>query len=128
MSRSDRPLALSPSLCHGRVMDNVRGTLAYDGGDVRQWQRKLRRKLRGLVGLNAMPKTHCPLNVRTLWTHRHDLGIIEKIAFTAEARADVTAYLCLPNDAERPLPFMICLQGHSTGMHNSIGVDREDET
>ena len=109
-------------------MDNVQAKLAYDDGDVRLWQRRLRRKLRDLVGLSAMPRRRCPLNVRTLWRNRHDLGIIEKIAFTAEARADVTAYLCLPEGAEPPYRFMICLQGHSTGMHNSIGVDREDET
>lgn len=27
-----------------------------------------------------------------------------------------------------PYTTMICVQGHSSGMHNSIGVDREDET
>jgi dienelactone hydrolase len=40
----------------------------------------------------------------------------------------VVAYLCLPKNAAPPYTFMICLQGHSTGMHNSIAVEREDET
>ena len=38
------------------------------------------------------------------------------------------AYVCLPKNAQPPYTFMICLQGHTTGMHVSIGVEREDET
>ncbi|MBU4200960.1 MAG: hypothetical protein KJ919_13695 [Verrucomicrobia bacterium] len=37
-------------------------------------------------------------------------------------------YVCLPRDVRPPYRFMVCLQGHSTGMHNSIAVQREDET
>jgi len=66
--------------------------------------------------------------VRQLWSRRHPLGTIEKIAFTAEPYADVLAYVCLPAGVTPPYTFMICVQGHSTGMHNSIGVQREDET
>ena len=44
-----------------------------------------------------------------------------------EPHADVVAYVCLPNSAEPPYTFMLCLQGHTTGMHNSIAVEREDD-
>lgn len=100
--------------------------LQYAGGDVKNWQAKLRRKLRHLMGV--MPRERCPLRPRQLWRRRHPLGTIEKIAFTSEPYADIVAYVCLPRDAEPPYTFMICLQGHSTGMHNSIAVRREDET
>jgi dienelactone hydrolase len=56
------------------------------------------------------------------------LGTIEKIVFTSEPFSDVPAYVCIPRDTPKPLTFMICLQGHSTGMHLSIGVDQEEET
>jgi dienelactone hydrolase len=56
------------------------------------------------------------------------LGQIEKIVFTAEPFSDVPAYVCLPKDVSPPYTFMICVQGHSTGMHNSIAVQRDDET
>ena len=75
-----------------------------------------------------MPKERCPLRPRLLWKREHRLGIIEKIAYTPEPYSDVVAYVCLPKSAEPPYPFMICLQGHTTGMHNSIAVQREDET
>jgi dienelactone hydrolase len=71
-----------------------------------------------------------PLDVRTLFTRRLEHGTVEKLLFTAEAGADVPAYLCLPH--QRPsgarLPLMVCLQGHSTGMHNSVGLDQATES
>lgn len=100
--------------------------LSYDGGAVRKWQPRLRKKLRELVG--EIPLERGPLRPRSLWQREHPLGSIEKIIFTAEAGADVPAYVCLPRNVRPPYTFMICLQGHSTGMHNGIGVQREDET
>ena len=117
---------LSPTEYHGYLLSKMAPSLRYDGGDVAKWQGKLRRKLRQLIG--DMPKERCALRPRTLWKRQNPLGTIEKIAFTSEPYADVTAYVCLPKDAQPPYTFMICLQGHSTGMHISIGVQREDET
>lgn len=101
-------------------------SLGFDRGDMRKWQARLRRKLRQLVG--KMPEERCALRPRQLWLRQHSLGTIEKIALTSEPRADILAYVCLPKGAEPPYTFMICLQGHSTGMHHSIAVQREDET
>ncbi|MBU0714037.1 MAG: hypothetical protein KJ964_01605 [Verrucomicrobia bacterium] len=119
-------LHLSPSEHHGYLTSRTIPSLRYDGGDVKQWQTKLRRKLRQLVG--EMIKERCPLRPRQIWKHCHPLGTIEKVAFTSEPYADVVAYVCLPQDVKPPYTFMVCLQGHSTGMHNSIAVQREDET
>ncbi len=123
MSRSP---VFSPSLHHRHVMDSIRPALSYRGGDVAAWQRRLRKKLKELVGI--MPDTRVPLRARSLWKREHRLGTIEKIVFAAEPASDVPAYVCLPKKAEPPYTFMICLQGHSTGMHNSIAVRQDDET
>jgi len=123
-----RKLALSPSELHQHLMDRTTQTLAYRRGDVKAWQRRLRRKLRRLIGWHRMPTQRAPLEVRSLWTQKRRIGTIEKIAFTAEPRSDVLAYVCIPKSARPPYTWMICVQGHSTGMHNSIGVEREDET
>ena len=120
---SNRP-SLSPSVCHRHLMDRMEHPLAYDGGDVRAWQRRLRRKLRELVGMPS-PAERVPLRIRSAWKRQHELGTIEKIAFEAEPESDVPAYVCLPGNSEPPYAWMICLQGHSTGMHNSIAVDRD---
>ncbi len=118
-------LHLSPSELHGHLMSKIIPALHYNSGDVKKWQSRLRRKLRELVG--DMPETRCPLLPRRLWKRPHPLGTIEKIAFTSEPFSEVTAYVCIPKEATPPYTFMICLQGHSSGMHNSIGVQREDE-
>ena len=119
-------LALSPSLHHRHLA--LRGTplMRYRGGSVRAWQARLRKKLRELVG--GIPRERCALRPRRIWKRPHALGTIEKVAFTSEPHADVVAYVCLPQRVAPPYRFVICLQGHSTGMHNSIAVQREKET
>ena len=117
---------LSPSEQHRHLMSKTTQSLSYDGGDVKQWQNRLRKKLRQLLG--EMPEERCPLRARRLWKRKHPLGTIEKVVFTSEPFCDVPAYVCLPETTKPPYRFMICLQGHSTGMHNSIAVQREDET
>ena len=123
---SRNTFSLSPSAHHRYLMDHAAQTLRYDGGDVGRWQRKLRAKLRQLLHLR--PRKHLPLNVRSLWKRQDSLGSIEKIVFTSEPQVDVPAYVCLPKEAVSPYIFFICLQGHQTGMHESIAVDRQDET
>ncbi len=68
-----------------------------------------------------------PLRVRSLWRRELAGGTVEKIVFRSEPGADVLAYACVPRGASGRLPWMICLQGHSTGMHNSIGLDPDEE-
>jgi len=121
------PMSLSPSEVHQHLMAQGTPSLQYDGGDVKAWQRKLRRKLRQCVGYDAMPKERCSLKPQTLWTQERPEGCIEKVVFRSEAKADVTAYVCLPKDVAPPYRFMICMQGHNSGVHHAIGVQREDE-
>lgn len=124
--RTSRSFDFAPTLYHRHVMGRTEPALAYDGGDVAAWQRRLRRKLRELMGI--WPAERVGLNVRSIWRREHRLGTIERIVFTSEPRADVPAYVCLPRRARPPYTFFICLQGHSTGMHNSIAVDFDDDT
>lgn len=122
------PRTYSPSHVHRGLMDRLEPALAYDGGDVAAWQQRLRPVVRQLLGYHRMPEQRTPLNPRTLWHREHELGTIEKLVFTSEEGADVPAYLCLPRRGRPPHPVFICLQGHSSGMHNSIAVAFEDET
>jgi len=115
----------SPSLYHGRLLKNIHQELTYRGGDVKKWQVKLRAKLEQLTGFTAEERP--PLDVKTLWRREVRAGRIEKIVFRSQLYADIPAYVCIPRDAVPPYDFMICLQGHSTGMHNSIAVDINDE-
>ena len=119
-------LHLSPTAHHRRLLQSTTRTLEYDGGDLKKWQRQLRSKVRQAAG--DMPTERSPLNVRSLWQLDHELGSIEKIAFTSEPYSDVLAYVCLPKVVKPPYTWFVCVQGHSTGFHNSIGVDRDDNS
>ncbi|MGW0231542.1 alpha/beta hydrolase family protein [Actinopolymorpha singaporensis] len=118
-------LSLSPSQNHRYLVQHTTPALRFPGGDVAAWQERLRPKLRELLG---MPEpTQLPLRVRTLWRSELELGTVEKVAFAAEPHSDVLAYFCVPRDRPAPYPTVICLQGHSTGMHVSIARERDDE-
>ena len=72
----------SPSLNHRYLMDALTPALAYDGGDVSAWQRRLRRKVKSLLGMPSGDRV--ALDVYSLWRRQHPLGTIEKIVFRAE--------------------------------------------
>ncbi len=121
--------SLSPSECHRLLLNAVEPALAYRGGPVAPWQRRLRAALRKLTGFDRMPPAaeRPPLAPRTLWRRSHPLGTVEKLVFRAERGADVPAYFCVPEGAGPPYAVMVCLQGHTSGMHNSIAVAQGDE-
>ena len=109
-------------------MEQTAFRLAYAGGPLDAWQAQLRDAFRQCLGMHQMPAEARELNMRVLRTIDHELGTIEKLAFTAEEGADVLCYLCLPKQTRAmPTPVFICLQGHSSGMHNSIGRALGDE-
>lgn len=115
---------LSPSVVHRRLMKEP-PLLSYRGGEVSAWRKRLRKKVAELTRFVSMPKRNDrgELHVRSLWAREHKYGTMEKIAFRAEPGADVLGYVCLPNRTAPPYHWFICVQGHSTGMHNSIAVD-----
>jgi dienelactone hydrolase len=118
-------LHLSPSEHHQHLMNVTKHELGFRGGDVKTFQTRLRARLKQLVGV--MPEKRAPLNVRSFWKREHPLGTIEKIAFTSEPCSDVIGYVCLPRNAAKPYPFFVCLQGHTSGAHNAVALDREDD-
>ncbi|WP_152362316.1 alpha/beta hydrolase [Microlunatus speluncae] len=120
----------SPSLLHRRLAAELEPRLAFPGGEVAPWQQRARTKITELIGLRelnrAVPVRTTPA-VRSHWRRSDQLGTIEKISFESEPGSDLVGYLCLPERGEPPYPTVICLQGHSTGMHLSIGRDFDDE-
>ncbi len=119
-------LHLSPADRYDQLMD-VTPAQAYDGSDVTQWQRQLSTTLRQLAKFPPIDKRP-PLNTRSLWKRAHELGEIEKIAYASEPNVDVPAYVCTPKDVEPPYTWFVCVQGHTTGFHNSVSVDGYDDS
>ena len=124
--RKEKDFELRPSLYYQKLMADNKPSLSYDGGDVVKWQKKLRRKLIELLGLDLSAE-RVDLNIKSIWKKELKVGSIEKIVFASEPGSDVLAYVCIPRKAYPPYKFMICLQGHSTGMHNSIRLSRDEK-
>ncbi len=96
--------------------------------DISNWQKKLRRKLKEIMG--GFPPSGakiCSLNVRIIEKQEFAEYYREKIVYTSEPFADVPSYLLIPKNLNLPLPTMICLQGHSPGMHISVGITKDEK-
>jgi dienelactone hydrolase len=116
----------SPRMQHAFLKERIEPRLAYreSGKELADWRRELVTALREAIGL---PEPSIDLNPRKAWTREEPDGRIERWEIDVEEGASVPMYLAIPHGTTGPIPFIICLQGHSTGMHVSLAFDREDE-
>ncbi len=87
--------------------------------DFADWQSHLRERLVGVLALPAGP--HGSLDSRVDRLEENEQYTLDRVAFTAEPGERVPGYLLTPRNGQPPYPVMICLQGHSPGMHISVG-------
>lgn len=78
----------------------------------------MKEKLVGLLG--EMPE-RVPLNPRVEYTEDHGFYTERRIVFDVEKEVKAVCILCIPNTGADKYPLAICLQGHGTGMHISLG-------
>ena len=94
-----------------------------EGQDFWKWQQVAREKLRELLGLDLF--TPCDPQLEICW-EKEENGVREiRFTFESEAGYRVPCHLLLPPNPD-PTP-VICLQGHSTGMHVSLGRVKLEE-
>ena len=111
---------LPADLCHEELMKTIKPTLAYDENkDFDTWREQVREKLTELLG--DMPSERCDLNIRVEWEKEHDTFHEKRMLFNSEENIDIPCHLWVPKNVKLPCPVVICLQGHSTGMHISMG-------
>lgn len=100
----------------------------HDGREPRErWQQRAYDRLFTLLGLDRFEK---PLEDRFAVEPSFVVGAlrITPFSFQSEEGYTVPAYLAMPKEqGEEQRPLCICLQGHSTGMHNSLHL-RPDRT
>ncbi len=96
----------------------VKQSMAYDGKDFAAWQVSAREKLKELLGLQYFTKVDPCMEIE----YEKDIPGAKEIRFTfaTEEGYRVPCHLFLPEGVKNP-PLMIALQGHSTGMHISMG-------
>ena len=111
---------LPEDLCHEKLKETIKPSLAYDESrDFDTWREQVREKLTQLLG--DMPTERCDLNIRVEWEKEHETFCEKRILFTSEENVDIPCHLWVPKNVQLPCPVAICLQGHTTGMHISLG-------
>lgn len=100
------------------LMQNApRAGAIQEGEDFSAWQTKAREKLMKMLGL---PLERCEDQFRIEAETECAEFVEYRLAFHTESHFEMAACLRIPKGAEKP-PVVICLQGHSTGMHISLG-------
>jgi dienelactone hydrolase len=98
--------------------------LAYrEGIEFRAWRGQVVETVKNLLKL---PESQCDLDLRVSYEKSHEDHLERRLVFTAEPGADVPCHLLLPRTGSGPFPLMICLQGHTTGMHISLARSKFD--
>ncbi len=117
---------INVDLCHEILLDNVKPQLAFsEDNNFPTWKKQVKEKLTQLLGLEKIRENACDANLQI--ESDEDEGEYRRIRFSFESEkgAFVPCYLLTPKTKKEKYPVAVCLQGHSTGFHNSIGVAKE---
>jgi dienelactone hydrolase len=107
---------------HQLILSHAASTtpaLHFDGSQkLDVWQAEARAKLNELL---CLPLEHCDSAFEI--TEQLDQGTHTEIKFTFQSEPGyfIPCHLLVPKEADKPRPVVICLQGHSTGKHISLG-------
>lgn len=117
---------LSPEACHypRSLTLNQNRRLKFDPTHVEVWKADAKQTLTRLLG--KMPERG-DLNIRQEWQVEHDKFTEIRFFYSAEPNVDVPAHLLIPRSGKAPYPVIICLQGHTSGMHISLGRPKDDK-
>ena len=104
--------------CHAEIARNIKPALAFNENcNYDEWKSQVKEKLTELLG-DKPEKTD--LNITLEWEENQGDFVERRYSFTAEENCIVPCHLWIPKDAPKPCPVVICLQGHSSGMHISM--------
>ena len=113
----------NPKLVYMNVANTITPQFRYNGeGDFKEWQTKSREKLVELLGLDLIQK--CDLDYLQEDENETEEYTEIRFSFQSEPGYYVPAYIRIPKNHKGKLIPMICLQGHSTGMHISLGYPK----
>jgi dienelactone hydrolase len=116
--------AFAPEAVHRRLFSAALPALAYAADRLLGPQREaLKAKLLELL---ACPAADGDLDLAIEHRSSRD-GVTEyRFLITSEPGARIPCHLLIPDAVPRPVPVFLCLQGHSSGMHLSLGRIEEE--
>lgn len=117
-------IGLLPAEHLRRMLQNVSPSERWDGQkDIGLWRARARNTLAGLLGIPQIEKqrTACVMQVEKNHVDEAEGYREIRFRFVTEKQVTVPCHLLIPLNIPKPLPVVLCLQGHSTGMHISLG-------
>lgn len=110
---------------HYRLIKDHKPEMRWDGiEDINEWKTRAKAKLAELLGLSEIEKYACPVEVEIEYDrYAEDLDAREiSFVFKSEENVVIPCILSIPESAKgKKLPLMICIQGHSRGIHMGLG-------
>lgn len=101
------------------ILFHERPLMAFDPAQgFEEQQQRMRAKLRELLGETPEAVPLCP-EIQS--RQEHERFTEYRIVFQAEQAVQACCILCIPKLGREKYPLAVCLQGHSTGMHISMG-------
>ena len=114
-------MSLNPRVSMEKRMAEVCPDARYAGGDVKAWQEMARAELARLVGYEG-EKTSA--NYRVDWVREEEAFTETRFFYDTEPNVTGIGHILIPRTVTDKAPLIICLQGHTTGMHISTGHAR----
>ncbi len=99
-------------------MQVLKPSKSYNGVAFENWKAESREILSNLLGMDKFDKADPKVDVE--YEKDTEDGVEIRFTFQSEEGYRVPCHLLLPEGVSNP-PVMICLQGHSKGMHVSLG-------
>lgn len=100
------------------LLKKVVPSMAYDGKDYENWKIAARAKLSELLGMEKFAKVEPEFSIE--YEQKIEGATEVRFSYQSEEGYRVPCHLLLPDGIVNP-PVMICIQGHSTGAHISLG-------
>lgn len=116
-----------PQRLHAEILHSIRPRFRYQAGeDPVSWQERARKRLWKLLGMDQIPACRAEPQILEQW--EREAYTEYRLSLETEPGYEALAHLLLPRGVPDP-PAVICLQGHATGMHISLGRPKyaEDE-
>ncbi|MBQ4137266.1 MAG: hypothetical protein IJD67_04060 [Clostridia bacterium] len=103
-----------------RLLEKLKPSMRYDGSEsFEKWQKRAEKKLYELLGMDNFEK--CDDMLEILSESDHDTYKRIDFHFQSEQDCFVPCSVLIPKNIAFPAPTVINVQGHSTGMHISLG-------
>lgn len=110
----------TPDYCHNNEYDNISPLLSFDDSrDFAEYKKAVHERLFNLLGMGEFRKVEPNIEIE----FKKDFDSFREIRFTfdTEKYCRAICHLWIPKLGKEKYGVVICLQGHSTGMHISMG-------